>query len=148
DDVITVLRNERELWVRELAGIPAGKVDYRYAPEKWTIRQVLGHVIDMEMVFAARALHFARAVDAPMPGVDQDPAMKASTFERSPWPDLVAWFDHQRMANILMFQGLDEAGWNRSGVASGVPVTVRGLAHILAGHQRHHAKVIRERYLG
>jgi hypothetical protein len=146
-DVIAVLRDERERVLSLLEPVAPGKVDYRYAPGKWTLRQVLGHVLDMEWIFTARALHFARAVDGPLPGYEQDDVMKLVSWDAIPWASLLDQFRHVRSANIKLFEGFDEAAWSRSGVASGVPVTVRALAFILAGHQRHHLEVIRERYL-
>jgi hypothetical protein len=147
-DVLAVLREERDATLALLERVPPAKIDYRYAPGKWTLRQVFGHVVDMEWVFAARALHFARAVPAPLPGVEQDDVMKVANFEALPWSSLLEQFRHLRSANILLFGGFDEAAWTRTGVASGHPVSVRALAFIIAGHQRHHLAVIRERYLG
>jgi hypothetical protein len=147
-DILTVLRAEREGTLSWLANLPAPKIEYRYAPEKWTLRQVFGHVLDMEWVFAARAVHFARAVPGGMPGVEQEDAMRVANFEARPWRAMMDEFASLRAANILFFEGLDDAGWSRSGIASGNPVTVRALAYIIAGHQRHHWGVIRDRYLG
>lgn len=147
-DILAVLREQRDSTLAMMEGVPAEKVDYRYAPEKWTLRQVFGHVVDMEWVFTARAIHFARLVAAPLPGVEQDDFMKVARFEARPWPSLREQFAHLRSANILLFEGFDEEAWGRRGVASGNPITVRALAYIIAGHQRHHLGVIRERYLG
>jgi hypothetical protein len=147
-DILSVLRAQRESTIALLESVPAAKVDYRYAPEKWTLRQVFGHVLDMEWVFTVRALHFARAVPGAMPGVEQDDVMKVSSFEATPWASLIDEYRHLRSANIILFNGLDDAAWGRTGVASGHPVTPRALAYIIAGHERHHLRVIRERYLG
>ena len=147
-DILAVLREERDATLSLMKGVPAAKIDYRYAPEKWTLRQVFGHVLDMEWVFAARTIHFARAVPGPLPGVEQDDVMRVANFEALPWPYLLEQFSHLRSANILLFQGFDDAAWSRSGTASGNPVTTRALAFIIAGHQRHHMGVVRERYLG
>jgi uncharacterized damage-inducible protein DinB len=146
-DVIAALAAGRDSTLALLEKLPAAKVDYRYAPEKWTIRQVLGHVLDMEWVFAARAFHFARAVPGELPGVDQDDTMKVVDFTATPWPALLDQYRHLRSANIQFFNSLDEPAWSRKGIASGHPVTVRGLAYIIAGHERHHMGVVRERYL-
>jgi hypothetical protein len=146
-DILAVLRAQRETTLAFLKQIPASKVDYRYAPDKWTVRQVFGHVVDMEWVFIARALHFARAVPGALPGVEQDDVMKVSTFERISWPALLDQYDHVRQAAVRLFESFDEEAWGRVGVASGHPVTPRALAYIIAGHERHHLNVIRERYL-
>ena len=147
-DILSVLRVERETTLALMGNLAAAKIEYRYAPEKWTVRQVFGHVLDMEWVFAARAVHFARAVPGEMPGVEQEDAMRVANFEARPWLAMVDEFAQLRAANILFFEGLDEAAWSRGGIASGHPVTVRALAYIIAGHQRHHWGVVRERYLG
>jgi hypothetical protein len=104
-------------------------------------------VLDMEWVFAARAFHFARAVPGELPGVDQDDTMKVVDFTATAWPALLEQWRHVRSANIALFESFDAAAWERKGIASGNPVTVRALAYIIAGHERHHVGVIRERYL-
>jgi DinB superfamily len=146
-DVLAVLRAQNDSTLAFLDGVPAAKVDFSYAPGKWTLRQVVGHVIDMEWVFVSRALHFARAVPGELPGVDQDEFMKVVDFAARPWASLGDEYRHLRAAGIRFFEGLDEAAWSRGGIASGNPVTVRALAYIIAGHERHHFGVVRERYL-
>ena len=146
-DIVSVLRAQLDSTLAFLGKVPAAKVDYAYAPEKWTVRQVFGHVLDMEWVFAARAFHFARAVPGDLPGVDQDDTMKVVDFRTTQWPALLEQWRHVRSANIALFDSFDAAAWERKGVASGNPVTVRALAYIIAGHERHHMNVIRERYL-
>ena len=146
-DIITVLENEQELTLALMESVPPDLLDYRYAPGKWTLRQVFGHVLDMEWVFAARAVHFARAIPGDLPGAEQEDVMAVVDFSARPWPEVVDEFRHLRAANTMFFKGLDEAAWDRRGIASGNPFTVRALAFIIAGHQRHHLGVIRERYL-
>jgi uncharacterized damage-inducible protein DinB len=146
-DIVSVMRAQRDSTLALLEKLPAAKIDHRYAPEKWTVRQVFGHVLDMEWVFTARALHFARAVPGELPGVDQDDTMKMVDFTATSWPELLAQYRHLRTANIELFNSFDEAAWARKGIASGSPVTVRALAYIIAGHERHHMGVIRDRYL-
>jgi|SRR5712675_1412537 len=146
-DIIEVLRDQRDSTIELLETLPNHKIGHRYAPEKWTLRQVFGHVVDMEWVFATRAFHFARAVPGDLPGVDQDDAMAVVNFEARPWLSLLEQYRHLRTANIELFNSFDEVAWTRKGIASGNPVTVRALAYIIAGHERHHMGVIRERYL-
>ena len=146
-DIVKVLRQQLESTPAWLEKVPAAKVDFAYAPGKWTLRQVFGHVVDMEWVFAARAFHFARAVPGALPGVDQDDTMKVVDFAARPWPALIDQYQHLRAANINLFDSLDDMAWTRTGVASGHPVSVRALAYIIAGHERHHMAVVRERYL-
>jgi hypothetical protein len=146
-DIFSVLRTQRDSTIRFLKDVPVAKIDYAYAPGKWTLREVVGHVVDMEWVFASRALHFARGVTEPLPGVEQDDFMKVANFGAMPWESLLEQYRMLRSAGILLFEGFDEVAWGRVGVASGHPVTPRALAYIIAGHERHHFGVIRERYL-
>lgn len=146
-DVLAALRSQRDDTLAVMRRLPADRVDYRYAPGKWTVREVLGHVVDMEWVFTARALHFARAVPGGLPGVEQDDVMKVVDFAARPWLSLVDQYQHLREANLLFFDSLDDAAWNRAGIASEREFTVRALAYIIAGHDRHHLGVVRERYL-
>jgi hypothetical protein len=146
-DVIAVLRDQRESTLDLLEKLSSHQLDHRYATEKWTVRQVFGHVVDMEWVFAARAIHFARAVPGDLPGVDQEDTMAVVDFSAQSWTALLDQYRHLRGANIELFKSFDEAAWARKGIASGNPVTVRALAYIIAGHERHHMGVLRERYL-
>jgi len=146
-DILSVMRAQRETTISFLENIPNDKIDFRYASGKWTLRQVVGHVVDMEWVFTVRALHFARAVPGPLPGVEQDDVMKVANFENLAWLGLIDQYAHLRAANVRFFEGLDEEAWGRMGVASANPVTPRALAYIIAGHERHHLGVIRSRYL-
>jgi len=146
-DIVSVLREQRDATIQLLEKLPAAKIEYRYAPGKWTVRQVFGHVIDMEWVFTARAFHFARGVPGDLPGVEQDDVMKLVDFTASPWPALIDQFRHLRTANIELFGSFDASAWDRRGVASGHPVTVRALAYIIAGHERHHMDFVRTHYL-
>jgi len=146
-DIVSVLRAQRDSTLAFLSSLPADKIDHAYAPEKWTLRQVFGHVLDMEWVFAGRAFHFARAVPGDLPGVDQDDTMKVVDFAKVQWPAMLDQWRGLRSAGIAMFDSFDAAAWDRKGIASGNPVTVRALAYIIAGHERHHIGVIRERYL-
>ena len=146
-DIVSVLRAQRDSTLAFLEKLPADKIEYSYAPGKWTLRQVFGHVLDMEWVFAARAFHFARAVPGDLPGVDQEDTMQVVDFATTRWPALLDQWRHVRSAGIALFESLDAAAWERKGIASGNTVTVRALAYIIAGHERHHIGVIRERYL-
>jgi uncharacterized damage-inducible protein DinB len=120
---------------------------HRYAPEKWSIRQVLNHVADTERAFAFRALWFARGFDTALPGYDQNTAAAGAQADAISWAAHVEEFKRVRLATISLFQNLAPETWMRSGIASGNPFTVRALAFIIAGHVTHHAKILRERYL-
>jgi len=120
---------------------------HRYAPDKWSIRQVLNHVTDTERAFAFRALWFARGFDAPLPGFDQDIAAAGADADRVRWAGHVEEFRQVRLATISLFANLPAEVWMRAGIASGNPFTVRSLAFIIVGHAAHHERVVRERYL-
>lgn len=146
-DIVDVLRDQMEETVRFLGGLPPDKENYRYAPGKWTVKEVVRHVVDMEWVFTNRALCFARGDQTPLPGVEQDDFVAGSDFSALPLRDIVEEFRHLRAANTLLFGSWDEGVLARSGTASGCRFTVRSIPYILAGHELHHMTVLRERYL-
>jgi uncharacterized damage-inducible protein DinB len=120
----------------------------RYAAGKWSIREILGHVIDAERIFGYRALRFARNDQTPLPGFEQDDYIAPARFDSRPWAALVAEFETVRQSSLAMFRGFDQEAWMRRGVAAGNPMSVRAVAYVIAGHERHHMGVIREKYLG
>jgi uncharacterized damage-inducible protein DinB len=120
---------------------------HRYAPGKWSVKDMLGHMIDTERIFAYRALRIARADATPLPGFEQDDYVAAAGTEACEWSELLEEFQHVRRASILLLRHLPEAAWMRRGVASNHPVTVRALAYIIIGHVTHHLDILRERYL-
>jgi hypothetical protein len=147
DDALAVMREQLRATPAFLEVLPKDRIDHRYAPGKWTLREVIGHVIDMEWVFTARAMHFARAVPGALPGVEQDDAMAVANFAARPWPSMIDEYRHLRAAALQLYAGFDDAAWERTGVASGNPFRVVAFPWIIAGHERHHLRVIRERYL-
>ncbi|MEO5929201.1 MAG: DinB family protein [Candidatus Kapaibacterium sp.] len=146
-DVAEILTRQLDETIALFAGISESKGMYRYAPEKWSIKEVLGHMIDGERIFGYRVLRFARNDATPIEGFDQNDYVSNGAFDRIPLNDLVEEFTLVRRANIHLFRHMDDEGWKRGGVASGYPVTVRALARIIAGHEIHHREVIRDRYL-
>jgi hypothetical protein len=130
-----------------LTGITEEKSLYRYAPDKWSIRQALNHVTDTERVFAVRALWFARGLDSPLPSYDQNIAAAGSAADGIPWVAHVEEFGHVRRASIALFKNMPNDAWMRSGIASDNRFTVRAMAFITAGHLTHHLKILREKYL-
>jgi hypothetical protein len=130
-----------------LRGISEDRSRHRYAPDKWTIRQVLSHVNDTERMFVFRAMWFARGFDAPLPSFDQDIAIASAGADDRPWHTHVDEFQAVRAATVPLFAQLPAEAWSRRGIASGNPFTVRALAYITAGHVAHHVRILRERYL-
>lgn len=147
-DIVSILRAQARETTALLDRVSDEKAAYRYAPGKWSLKEVVAHVLDLEWVFLARALHFARKVEGALPGVEQDDIIAVANVAARPLPSILAEWRHVREAGALFFEGLDDEAWGRRGVASGRTFTVRSLAYIVAGHERHHAGVIRERYLG
>ena len=146
-DIHAVLERQLGETLGFLRAIPDEKSLERYAPDKWSIRQVWSHVNDVERLFAFRAFWFARGFDAPLPSYDQDVAAVQARGDERPWAEHVEEFRAVRLATNALFASLPEEVWARRGVASGNPVTVRALAYIIAGHVLHHIEVLRERYL-
>ena len=146
-EAIPALESQIKAALALLRTIPESKGDHRYGPEKWTIKEVIGHVIDAERVFAYRAMRFARNDQTELPGFDENAYVPAGAFGTRTIADLAAEWDHLRRSNLAMFRGLEAEAWRRQGVASGHPVSVRALAFIIAGHGLHHAAILRERYL-
>jgi hypothetical protein len=120
---------------------------YRYAPGKWSIRQLLNHVTDTERAFAFRALWFARGFDTPLPSYDQNVAAAGALADQVSWAAHVEEFRQVRLSTISLFRNMPAQGWARSGIASDNRFTVRALAYIIPGHFAHHVGVVRERYL-
>jgi len=146
-DVIGVLDGQVEQTLRLAAGISEEKSLHRYAPGKWSIREILSHVTDAERVFLYRALWFARELDTPLPAFDQDIAVAHAHADRISWASHVEEFRTVRLATLAFFRNLPPEAFSRTGIASGNPVTVRALAFIIAGHLAHHSGMVQERYL-
>ena len=147
DDIVGVMERQLDDVGRILAGISEEKSLHRYAPEKWSIRQVLSHLNDTERAFAFRALWFGRDFHDPLPSFDQNISVNAARADEYPWAEHVAEFRDMRRATVALFRKLPGEAWGRSGVASGNLVTVRALAYIIAGHVAHHVAILEERYL-
>ena len=146
--VADLLATQRDQTRAVLADIPEDRAGYRYADDKWSIKELVGHINDTERVFAARALHFARAQSAPLPGMDQHEFVAAAASDHLPLSALTNEFHAVREATLALVRNLPPEAWDRRGVADGVEFTVRAVAYIIAGHELHHRGVLEERYLG
>ena len=147
DDIHASLESQLEESAAFWRRISEEKSLHRYAPEKWTIRQVLNHVNDAERVFLYRALWFARGFDSALPSFDQNTSTPAALADAISWVRHVEEFRHVRLATLSFFRNLPSDAWMRTGTASGNPFTVRSLAYIIAGHAAHHMAIVQERYL-
>jgi hypothetical protein len=147
DDILPAIEQQLGEMPQFLSGISEEKSLHSYAPGKWTIREVLNHVNDGERVFSGRAFWFARGFNDALPSFEQDVAVQAAQANNTSWADLVEEFKNVRLATISFFRSLPEEAWDRVGVASDNPVSVRALAYIIAGHVAHHQHVLQEKYL-
>ena len=130
-----------------LEAIPDAQSDYRYAADKWSIRETVAHLNDCERLFVFRAFWFARGFSGPLPSFDQNVAMTGAAADRRSWRAHIDEFKVVRAATVAFFRDLSEEAWDRRGIASDNPVTVRALAYITAGHVVHHVGLLHERYL-
>ncbi len=145
-DVISVLERQQDELLRLAAEVSPERETHRYAPGKWSIREVVGHLTDGERVFGYRAYCIARGEQGPLPGFDEDRYVADGDSDRQPLLRLAEEFVAARAANLTTFRRLDETALARLGNANGRPISVRALAFIMAGHVRHHLEVVRERY--
>jgi uncharacterized damage-inducible protein DinB len=146
-NIVATLEQGLDATLSLLRGLSSDQADFRYAPGKWSIKEVVGHVIDAERVFTYRALRFARNDKTPLPGFEQDDFMRHANFAGRDLSDLAQEFEHVRRASLDLFRNLDAEAWERRGTASGEEVTVHAIAYITAGHEIHHRKIIKEKYL-
>lgn len=147
NDILPVLRSQMDELDVLLARVEPKQETFRYAEGKWSIRELLGHLIDGERVFGYRAFCIARGEQQNLPGFDQDDYMATAPYDRIDLEDLLSELRLIRLGNLAMLRTLDEASWARVGTANQNQVSVRALAFIIAGHVRHHMNVLRERYL-
>jgi hypothetical protein len=145
-DIVAALETQAASIDRWPARVAHDKETLAYAPGKWTVRQMVGHMSDAERVFSYRALRISRGDATPLPGFEENAYVAKSVFADVPFQMLVAELAALRRANLPLFRRLDEAGWSSKGEASGMGVTVRALAYIMVGHVRHHVAVLKERY--
>lgn len=146
-NIVEVLEQQMNETTTFLSSISEAQSLFRYAPDKWSLRELLNHINDTERVFVFRALWFARGFTEPLPSFDQEIGVKGAGANEVPWNSHVEEFRSVRKATLDLFRTLPEEAWKRSGVASDNLVTVNALAYITAGHAAHHANVIRLRYL-
>ena len=147
DDPIDEMEGQLGDLLALFAGISEEASLMRYAPEKWSIRQVLNHITDTERAFAFRALWFGRGFDAPLPGYDQNTAAVGAMADAVSWASHVEEFRAVRNSTISLFRNIPAEAWSRGGIASDKFVTVNALAWMIPGHSAHHVAILRERYL-
>lgn len=146
DDAVAILTRQRDELIAFIAPLEE-KADFAYAPGKWTLKEVVGHLADDERIFAYRALCLARGDTRPLPGFDEKEYMLFSGFASRTLADLLDEYRSVRDATISLFAPMAAAAWMRRGIVNGYSATVRGLAFHIAAHELHHLRIIRERYL-
>lgn len=146
-DVVAILRDEGRELVTTLDAIPESRGGHRYADGKWSVRQVVGHIIDAERIFTYRALRLARGDATPLPSFAENDYAQTAGSDARTLADLVAELRAVRESTARLFASLPEDAWPRRGMVSGREVSVRALAYITAGHARHHLTILREQYL-
>jgi DinB superfamily len=145
-DILALLSRQREDTLALLGSIPESEAGFRYEPDKWSIRELVGHVTDTERIFSYRALRFARNDQTPLAGYEQDDYIRGASFDDYPLAELASEFESVRQSTLFLFKHLDREAWLRRGVASENEVSVRALAYIIAGHELHHMEILRSRY--
>ena len=145
-DIVALLNAQASSVHAALSGLSDARAGSRYADGKWSVRELLGHIVDTERVFAYRALAIARGETFSLPSFDENAYAANSRHDRYPIDELAEEFATLRRANVLFFMHLDEAGLRRTGTVNGQPMSVLALAFIMAGHVRHHARICSERY--
>jgi hypothetical protein len=146
EDILGTLDQQRREMMLLLSCRDDDEGDFRYAPDKWSAKEVLGHICDTERVFAYRALRISRADATPLEGFEQDDYVRNGPFAQRPLADLVEDFIAVRRATLSLLRNLDEVAWSRRGIANKNEISVRALAYIIAGHELHHRRILEEKY--
>lgn len=146
DDALEALRLTGESMLGLVKGVSDSQALHRYAPDKWSVKEVLNHVTDGERVFSYRALRFARADRTPLPGFDENAWAPVANSDRRPLAEIAGEFRAVRAASVALFGSLDGDAILRRGEANQCAISVRALAWAIAGHSRHHETILRERY--
>lgn len=146
-DIVELLTQAKAEMLVFLQTLPPDKWDHRYAEGKWSIREVMLHIIDAERIFTYRALRIARNDQTPLPGFDQDKYVPASNATNRSWDSIIREYMAVREATIQLFKYFIPEMWQNSGIASNKPITTLALAHITYGHERHHFIIMKDRYL-
>lgn len=147
DDVMPLLETQMQALRPLLDGLPEEKGTHSYAAGKWTVKELLSHIIDGERIFAYRILRISRGDQTPIEGFEQDDYIENSNANNRLFSDLLDELEHQRQANLRLLENLSETDAERVGTASEKTVSVRALAYIMAGHVEHHIQILKERYL-
>jgi hypothetical protein len=147
DDVLAELEHQIESFTTLLKGIPLEKSGFSYAENKWTIVELLGHILDTERIMAYRALRIARNDATPLPGFDENDYVANAHFADRSLISMAEEFEHLRKANLFLIKSFNETELARVGISNDKPISVKALVFIMAGHLNHHIRILKERYL-
>lgn len=147
DNILDILEEQLSSNLGLFNNISEEKANYRYAEGKWSIKELLGHMLDTERIFAYRALCIARGEKQHLPGMEQDDYVREAGFDRRRFSDMVREYELLRLSNLLLFKSFSDNELAGRGIASDNEVTVLAILFIIAGHDRHHIKVLKEKYL-
>jgi uncharacterized damage-inducible protein DinB len=144
---LDVLNQQHEDLVRRLSPLTEEQANFRYAPDKWSIKETVGHLSDSERVFSYRLMCIARGDQTPLPSFEQDDYIRNANLSARKLSDILHEFSAVRESSVALIRSLDDAAWQRRGIANQKETTVQALAFIIAGHERHHSIILAERYL-
>ena len=145
-DIVGTLESQRRQMLLLLSGREESEGDFRYAPDKWSAKEVIGHVCDSERIFAYRALRISRGDRTPIEGFEQDDYVRNSPVGNRPLAEVIEDYIAVRRATLTLLRNLDETAWMRRGIANKNEVSVRAVAYLLAGHELHHRRILEEKY--
>jgi len=146
-DILITLARQNEATLALLRGLSESQGGFRYAPGKWSIKELVAHLSDAERIFADRALRFARADQTPLPGFEENDYVRNGSFDSFHLADIVAGFGNVRRSTVSLFSLMSSEATTRRGQANNAEISVRALAYVIAGHELHHINVLRTRYL-
>ncbi|QSO54598.1 DinB family protein [Alicyclobacillus curvatus] len=146
-DIYDILQEQRTTTIKLFRSLQDDEAGKSYAPGKWTMKEVVGHMADTERVMAYRMLVIARGDTTPLSSFEQDHYVTAAQYERLPWEQIYTDFDAVRSATLGLIGTIDEVSWLRSSTVGGNKMSARALAYIIAGHELHHVSVIQDKYL-
>jgi len=146
-NIVDILADDLKSTSEFLSDLPLEKAEHRYAPGKWSIKEVIGHIADTERIMSYRLLRIARGDSTPLPGFDQDEYMKYVDFDVYTLSDLIENYISVRKATLSLVRGLTDEAWARTGTASNTVMSAKALAYVVAGHGLHHIRIVKDKYL-
>jgi uncharacterized damage-inducible protein DinB len=147
ENLFEVLKNQSKELIDIFENLDKGQAEFAYAAGKWSLKGLLGHMVDTERIFSYRVLAISRGEKTALPGFDENEYQAASEYETQEASDILAQYKATRMATMVLLNSFSSKQWNQMGQANGKSISVRALAWMIAGHEKHHLTIIKERYL-